>query len=146
MVLTMRNRILKIFTWLLGGSVVTIAGPICVEWFIEVAKYKGFYENAGPRWDKTVGVVASFVTSGWALYPLVGLAGFVGGLWTDTLLKRVENRHSPALAKGNDTPTAPLLAPQSMCQTTRIKSCAMKMRSSSWPRRRSRRTHAWTHP
>lgn len=39
---------------------------------------QGIHENAGPRWDKTVGVVASFVTSGWALYPLVGLAGFVG--------------------------------------------------------------------
>lgn len=91
----MRNRIRAIFTWLLLSGLGAILLAVSSEWFIEVAKDKGFYANAGARWDRVMGEVLSFVTSHVVLYPLTGFAGLVGGMWLDTILRRASAENGP---------------------------------------------------
>lgn len=90
MVPVMRALVRRIVTWLFVGVLAAIAVSVAAEWFIEVAKDKGLYEDAGRSWDNLMGAITSFVASGWILYPLVGLAGVVVGMWTDEFLKRLE--------------------------------------------------------
>lgn len=92
----MREHVRSILTWVLSTVVGVIVTAVACEWFIEVAKDKGLYDNAGQRWDLVMGPVLDFITSGVVLYPLVALAGVVGGLWIDALLKRHTKGVEPA--------------------------------------------------
>ena len=83
----MRKLIRSALTWLLASVVLVIAISVAAEFFIEVAKDKGFYADAGVRWDGVMGQIATVLRSGFVLYTVVGLAGVVVGLWTDTVLK-----------------------------------------------------------
>lgn len=86
----MRLLLTKIATWLLAVVVVGILVAVFSEWFIEVARDKGLFQNAGDRWDYAMGIISDWATSGWILYPVTALAGYVAGLWTDTFIKRKE--------------------------------------------------------
>mgnify|MGYP003625896503 CR=1 FL=1 len=87
-----RPLVRAIATWLLFGVILAIIIAVAAEWFIEVARDKGLFENAGANWDRVVSAVTTFVTSAWVLYPLAGLSGLVGGLWVDHLLRRSEQQ------------------------------------------------------
>ena len=80
-------------SWLLGTVVVVIIVAVAGEWFIEVAKDKGWYSNAGQNWDNAMGVVTSYLTNPALYIPFTGLAGVVGGLWIDTALKFFEAKN-----------------------------------------------------
>jgi hypothetical protein len=86
----MRRYVRNILTWILGSVIVVIVVAVLGEFFVEVARDKGLYTNAGARWDRLVSATASIATSPWVLYPLIALAGLVGGMWLDTLLRRQE--------------------------------------------------------
>ena len=88
----MRRRLRNILTWLLGSVIVVIVVAVIGEFFIEVARDKGLYTDAGARWDRLMNEVVPIVTSPWVLYPLTALAGLVGGMWIDTLMRRQEAR------------------------------------------------------
>ncbi|MER0239552.1 hypothetical protein [Fulvimarina sp. MAC8] len=77
----MRNLTRKIATWFLVAVVLAIIITVLSEFFIEVAKDKGFYDNAGKRWDRVMGAVADLVTTGYVLYPVTALSGLVAGVW-----------------------------------------------------------------
>lgn len=77
-------------SWLLGAVVMVIIVAVAGEWFIEVAKDKGWYSNAGQNWDGAMGVVMSYLASPALYVPFVGFGGVVVGLWVDTALKSFE--------------------------------------------------------
>lgn len=83
----MRLLIRRIATWLFVGVVCAIIVAVAAQWFIEVARDKGLFEDAGERWDVAMGVITEFATSGWVLYPLTALGGYVAGLWTEKWLR-----------------------------------------------------------
>lgn len=84
----MRAGIRKILTWLFFICFTGILIPVGAEFFIEVAKDKGIYSDAGKRWDSAMTTLASLVTVWWITYPVVCLGGLVAGLWLDIMLKR----------------------------------------------------------
>lgn len=103
MVVSMRKLIRSVLTWLLVGLFLAIVVAVVGEWFIEVAKAKGLYTDAGNQWDSvmtraisTGGSIAAFLLSGWVLFPATGLLGLVAGLWLDTFLKVRESAASSA--------------------------------------------------
>jgi len=88
----MRAKIRKILSYLLFAVVGTIAVAVASEWFIEVAKDKGWYDEAGQRWDLIMSATLSFLSSPIVYIPVVGLAGIVAGLWLDVVLRKFETR------------------------------------------------------
>jgi len=81
-----RTVLKKITTWVLGAVVVAIIVAVVGQWFIQVATDKGWYRNAGRRWDGVMNALLSL----WVLFPTSILAGFVGGLWADARLAKKE--------------------------------------------------------
>lgn len=67
---------------------VSVAG----EWFIEVAKDKGWYSNAGQNWDSVTSAVLSYLSNPVLYISFAGFAGVVGALWLDTALKVLDAR------------------------------------------------------
>jgi uncharacterized membrane protein len=72
---TMRALVRKIATWVLVGGVLGVFVAVVAEWFIEVARDKGMFKEAGSRWDHAMGMITDWATSGWTLYPLTALGG-----------------------------------------------------------------------
>lgn len=91
----MRAALRKFLTWTLVGIVGTIILAVVAEWFIEVARDKGFFTDAGGTWDSVVGTVLTAVLNPWFLAGLTGLGGLVAGLWIDAFLRRIERRRAP---------------------------------------------------
>ncbi|QCO54636.1 hypothetical protein EOK75_01700 [Pseudorhodobacter turbinis] len=89
-VIYIRSVVRKILTFILSSILFVIVIAVVGEFFIEVAKAKGWYENAGQTWDRFMGVITDFASSNTALYPLIGLGGLVAGLWLDFLLAHVD--------------------------------------------------------
>lgn len=88
----------KAATWLLSFVAGSIILAVVAEWFIAVATDKGLFEDAGDQWDSFMGAIAEFATPGWVIYPLIGLAGLVAGLWLDVLLRKREAVLEPDLS------------------------------------------------
>ena len=88
----MRRRIRNILSWLLGAVVVAIVVAVVGEWFIEAAKDKGWYDNAGDVWDVAMSAVLSYLATPFFYVPFTACAGLVGGLWLDTGLRFREAR------------------------------------------------------
>lgn len=89
----MRSKIRKILSWLLGAVAGAIIIAVAGEWFIEVAKDKGWYRNAGENWDSAMSVVLSYLAQPGFYVPFTGFVGLVGGLWLDAALKVFEPRN-----------------------------------------------------
>lgn len=79
-------------SWLLGAVVVVIIVAVVGEWFIEVAKDKGWYDNAGAVWDIAMSAVISYLATPLFYVPFAVSVGLVGGLWLDTGLRFYEAR------------------------------------------------------
>lgn len=92
----MRGILRRVLSWVLLGAFGTIALAVFGEWFIEVARDKGWYDNAGQTWDRLVSAVLTFVSSPPVLIGLSLLTGLVGGLWLDQLLLKKERMPSDA--------------------------------------------------
>lgn len=88
--MAMRRILRRFLTWLLVGAVGAIIVALFAEWLIEVARDKGYYDNAGRNWDSLVSAVLAFATSTVPLTGIALLAGLVGGMWLDQLLLRRE--------------------------------------------------------
>jgi hypothetical protein len=88
----MRNIVRRVLTFILLGVFLSIAIAVVGEFFIEVAKEKGWYNNASDTWDGAMSAVLSFVASPMVYVPLVGLSGAVFGLWLDAGLRYFEKR------------------------------------------------------
>ena len=86
----MRLLVRKVVTWVFVGVILAIVVAVAAEWFIEVARDKGLFKDAGEKWDHAMGLISSYATSAWILYPLTLLGGCVIGLWTDYFLRRKE--------------------------------------------------------
>ena len=91
----MRAVLRRFLTWILAGIVGTIVLAVVAEWFIEVARDKGLFTDAGGMWDSVVGTVLTAVLHPWFLAALTGLGGLVAGLWIDAFLRRIERRRVP---------------------------------------------------
>ena len=58
----MRGILRRVLTWLLVFVFGGIALAVASEFFIEAARDKGWYDNAGQTWDRVVSAVLGFVT------------------------------------------------------------------------------------
>lgn len=84
----------RFFSYLFFSVFVVILVAVVAEWFIEVARDKGWYKNAAKQFDGLTGAITAFVTSGIVLYPLTGLGGLVAGLWVDAWISKRERPES----------------------------------------------------
>lgn len=90
----MRRKIRNILSWLLGSVCLAFILAVFAEWFIEVAKDKGWYDGAGQRWDSIASSVFSLTSNPLVYVPLIGFIGIAGGMWLDCVLKYMNNRFS----------------------------------------------------
>lgn len=75
-----RERLRRASLWLLVGTFSMVIFGVGGEFFIHVADDKGWYRNAGQRWDNAMTAVFWFLNSGWVLYPTVFSVGLFLGL------------------------------------------------------------------
>jgi len=101
MVFAMRSFIRKSTYWIFGGVFTAILIPVLGNWFIEVAKDKHLYDNAGETWDRVMGAVLEFATSPQVLYPLTFLGGIVAGFVIDSMAKKYDERRQIYFLKEN---------------------------------------------
>lgn len=99
----------KLFRRLLTGFLILVVLAIIVavvgEFFIEVARGKGWYTDAADKWDRVVSAVLSFVTAPAFIAGLALLTGLVGGLWLDQFLLRWDKRRAPTLESDTTQPS-----------------------------------------
>jgi hypothetical protein len=80
--------------WWATALFVLVFIPTCVallsEFFIELGKEYGVYDKPSARLAATVTAVSNFVSQPWFLICLGTMAGFVAGVWFDTILRRIE--------------------------------------------------------
>jgi len=86
----MRRFIRKALSYLLGTLLLGLAFAVLGEWFIEVAKDKGLYKNAGDTWDIIMFDVHLIIVSKAFIAAISVLTGLVIGLWADNFFKRSE--------------------------------------------------------
>lgn len=86
----MRKFIRRSLTSILVAALSAILLAVVAEWFIEVVRDKGWYDNAGLGWDRAVSATVGFVTAPIILAPVLFLTGVVSGLWLDLFLMRKE--------------------------------------------------------
>ncbi|RYG86468.1 MAG: hypothetical protein EON59_09880 [Alphaproteobacteria bacterium] len=86
----LRTFIRKTLSWVLVSVLAVISVSVVGEWFIKVAEEKGWYANAGQRFDVLMSNFSALVTSPWVLYSATLLTGLVVGLWIDWALARRE--------------------------------------------------------
>lgn len=115
---TMRSFIKWFLMAVCVGLVLAISFGVVGEFFIELAREKGFYTNPSQKLDDGVRAVSDFVTQSWLLYSTVGVVCLTLGMWMDVLLRRRE-RAAPA-------PAPPLqLEPQSKSAKAVGENCLM---------------------
>jgi hypothetical protein len=77
--------------WISFIAFLVFAGPIAAsivgEFFIELAREKGFYAHPSDRLEAAITALNSFVTQTWFLYSAVALSGFLVGLLLDYSLR-----------------------------------------------------------
>ena len=91
----MRETIRKILIYLFLSVFTVILIAVLGEWFIEVAKDKGLYKNAGDKWDSIMKLITSFMFSHYFLYPLTLLIGFYLGVLVYWLAGKFDMKDSP---------------------------------------------------
>ncbi|WP_157123840.1 hypothetical protein [Allosphingosinicella indica] len=92
----------KILTWVLVSCIGAIVVAVVSEFFIEAARQKGWYLDAGQKWDRVAASTVAILTSSYVLYPLTALGGLVAGAWLDTWLAKVDRSNSDREKTGAD--------------------------------------------
>lgn len=75
-------------TAVMAGLVLAIVFGVVGEFFIELARERGYYDNPSERMDTVMTAISAFVTRTWFLVLTGAVAGFAGGGWLDTVLRR----------------------------------------------------------
>lgn len=88
----MRGVIRKAALWLCGGLVAAIVFGVVGEFFIELARERGFYKNPSERAGAVMSAFTAFVTSWGFLSVTLFVLGLTLGLWADNILRRREAR------------------------------------------------------
>jgi len=91
----MRQFIRALLTTLFVSVILAIVVAVLGEWFIEVARDKGWYQDAGQRWDLLASALVDTLISPLVLYPISVLGGLTAGLWLEPLLRRIPIPFTP---------------------------------------------------
>ena len=94
----------KVVGPLFAGFVLVIIAGMALEFFDELEREKGWYDNPSQKWDAFVAAFRQFVTRTWFLCAASGLGGLMLGLWLDRIFRR---RQLIETAPSTDTETAP---------------------------------------
>jgi hypothetical protein len=94
----MRKLARLILVTIAGGLILAIAAGVIGEFFIELARQRGWYDNASERLDAAASAFSSFVTQPWFLIITAVLGGLALGVWLDVLLRRAD-RHRAATVR-----------------------------------------------
>ncbi len=86
----MRKIVRLIRVTIAGGLILAIAAGVIGEFFIELARECGWYDNPSERLDATVSAFSSFVTHPWFIALAAGFFGLAVGAWLDLFLRRRE--------------------------------------------------------
>jgi hypothetical protein len=73
-----------------GGLVLAIAAGVVAEFFIELARERGWYDNPSQRLDAAVNAFRSFVTQTLFISTTALVAGLALGAWLDLFLRHRE--------------------------------------------------------
>jgi hypothetical protein len=110
------GRMRRILRWLaLGISsllVLPIIGGVAGEFFIELARERGWYDHPSQRLDAAVSTFSAFVTQPWFLVVTALFVGLALGAWLDLLLRRQADRTSSQttadpISRGKSSPSIP---------------------------------------
>ena len=77
-------------TWILVGFALTILASVVGEFFIELAKEQGLYENPSAKVASMMSLLAEIVRSWWFILALGVFLGAVVALWSDYFLRRAD--------------------------------------------------------
>lgn len=91
-----RKRLRNYLTGALVLLCTLFVAPVIAEFFIHVAEDKGWYEDAGERWDRIVSGLSSIVSSVPFLMGLALLGGLVAGMWLDSAMLKRERKGTSA--------------------------------------------------
>jgi hypothetical protein len=88
------SRIRTIARWVFSFIFLILAAPSAVavlgEFFIEMARERGFYKDPWQRLDSAVTWLGDFVGHTWFMCLVAGFFGLAAGSWVDNLLRRRE--------------------------------------------------------
>jgi hypothetical protein len=74
------------------GIFAIILAPVLSEFFIELARTKGIYDDPEKTLSKWITFLVNFASQEWYPYVLGGAAGLLCGVWLDRLSRRVTKR------------------------------------------------------
>lgn len=84
------------------GLVLAVSFGVVGEFFIELAREKGLYDQPSERLSGFMTALSAFVTQTWFM-ALTGVAvGFAGGMWVDSLLRKRETAPNSGAGDGID--------------------------------------------
>jgi hypothetical protein len=81
-------------TIILGLLVIPIIVGVVGEFFIELARERGWYAHPVRRWDLAMSAVSAFVAQTWFLILTALVAGLTLGLWANSMLRKWEHRYT----------------------------------------------------
>ena len=84
----MRKFVQRAVMYVTLGVIGTIVVAVVGEFFIELARERGWYDSPSQRVDAFLSAFSVFVTQVWLLCLASGLAGLTIGLWTDKFLRK----------------------------------------------------------
>lgn len=84
---TMRRRIRKWLSWIASATVAVIVVPVLGQYFVELAREGGIYEQPSEIVGGVTNAVFAFVTQTWVLVFASFIVGLTSGMWLDLLLR-----------------------------------------------------------
>jgi hypothetical protein len=90
----MRSVLRWLALYVAAGLILAIGFGVISEFFIELAREKGWYTNPSDKLDTAMNAFSSFVTQPWFLIVTAALGGLATGVWLDVLLRRADRRRT----------------------------------------------------
>ena len=85
----LRQCIRWLLVVVLVGLLLVILSGVVGEFFIELARERGWYESPSLRVDAAMSGFNAFVTQQWVLFLATLVGGLTGGVWLDALLRKL---------------------------------------------------------
>ncbi|MEQ8746435.1 hypothetical protein [Pyruvatibacter sp.] len=90
----------RILRWAAAGLLGLMLSPVVSEFFIELARERGVYDNPTETLEGGIAMLSGLVNSQYFISTLALVAGLSVGLWLDHFLRRIERKHAPEATAG----------------------------------------------
>jgi hypothetical protein len=116
----MRRIVRKVVTAVASLLAIVVLYPVISEFFIELAREKGWYQHPSQRLGDAMTAFNAFVSQPWFTHLAAIFGGLALGMWADTALRRRRIEHS-LIAPQPEYPDAPSEEPDEIISPEYIK-------------------------